>query len=1031
MARGKIAGGPELFERDGELERLDDRLGAAENGWGSTLFVVGEPGVGKTRLVEEAGRRASDRGIEVLRACGGELERQLSFGVVRQLFEARLSAETPATRDRLLEGAAELARPVFDLSESEVRRQAEDPPFAVLHGLYWLAANLAARQPVALLLDDAHWADRPSRTWIRYLARRIDALPVLVLVATRGTEPGDRDDSLDVLAASSPSSVIRPRPFTWAGSAQMVRARWPDSDEAFCEACHDVSGGNPFLLEELIEELARQGVPPRGATAERVRELRPESISRAVLVRLARLPAAATTVARGVAVLRAGADPAAVAGLTGLDLPEVGIGRDALAAAGILGEGRLLDFAHPLVRQAVRSTIPSSEKARLHLRAARLLVDSGGSVEEAASHLLNAEPEAARWKVEVLRSAAALAMQRGAPDLAVAYLLRALAEPPADSERAALLTDLGRSELQAGQLLGTDGAAARESPAIEHLSEAVQLSEDLAERAEASILLGDALWARDRFQEAVDAFDTAVSESRGRDRELELRLEGHVAAAARLTLSAWPLVAGRLDRLAELEGRTPGERLLAGVLAVDRALAGEPPRLVEDLAGRAVSHGRLPGEQAGAHTPVFAANALLWTDELERADRLLEQLESEARTEGAVRSLSIACCWRSAVAFRRGRLADAEMQARASLEVAAARGWGGMPATWAFLLDALVAQGDLTAAGEALERSGLDADGGDYGAWSFFLHARGRLRLALGDTPSGIADLRAAGRRLERWGAANPSVVPWRSSLAEALLAAGDRDEAARLAAEEVAAARRIGLRRALGIALCAEARVGPRERAPRLLDEAVATLEPSPARLDLARALYELGSAHRRAGRRAAAREPLRRGMALAHRCGATPLAVQAREELVAAGWRPDPLQTGPFDALSATERRVSELVANGLSDREIAQALFITERTVAERVEGAIGKLHAGSREDLADRYRGRVAGEGAGPDGYPAGLTAREVEVLGLVAKGLSNPEVAAELVLSPRTVHAHLRSVYRKLDVHSRTAAARSAAELGLV
>jgi DNA-binding NarL/FixJ family response regulator len=1020
----------DLVEREAELERLDDQLHAAQAGRGSTLFILGEPGVGKTRLVAEAGRRGNDIGIEVLRARGGELEQQLPFGIVRQLFEARVSGETPATRDLLFEGAAGLARPVFDLPESGRRGAGEDPPFAILHGLHWLAANLAAQTPLALLIDDAHWADRASRRWIEYLARRIDSLPVLVVVAVRSTERGAEDDPLDALAASWPSSVVRPRPFTASGSARLVRARWPDSEDAFCDACHDFSGGNAFLLTELVDELARRRVAPRAGSVEQVRRLGPESVSQAVVARLARLPPPGTAVARAVAVLSAGADVAGVARLTGLEQPQVARAGDALTAAGILGENRPLDFVHPLVRRAIHSAIPPSDRALLHLRAARLLAAAGGSVEETATHLLNAEPEAASWVVELLRKAAARAVERGAPDLAVAYLRRALAEPPADFERAAVLAELGRSELQAGQLVGGDRGREGESPAVEHLREAVELTEDLGKRAEASILLGDALWARDRFREAADAFDAAVRDVRGHDRELELRLEGHVAAAARLTLSAWPLVAGRLDRFLEVEGRTPAERLVAGVLAVDRAIAGEPPELVAELAERAVSGGRLPGGRAGAHTAVFAANALLWTDRLERADELLEQLESDARAQGSVRSLSIASCWRSTIAYRRGRLRDADTEARTSLEVASVRGWGGMPATWAFLLDALTAQGDLTAAGEALERSGLGEEVTDYGAWSFFLHSRARLRLALGDAESAIADLRAAGRRLEQWGARNPSVVPWRSSLAEALEAVGERDEAVRLAAEEVAAARQVGLRRALGIALCAEARITPGDRGMRLLSEAVAALEASPGRLELARVLYELGRAHRRAGRRAAAREPLRRSMVLAHRCGAARLAQQARSELVAAGWRPDPLRASPFDALSATERRVAELVARGLSDREIAQSLFVTERTVAERVDDAMRKVHATSRDELADRYRGRAASEEGARDSYPAGLTPREVEVLRLVAKGLSNPEVAAELVLSPRTVHAHLRSVYRKLDVHSRSAAARSAAELGL-
>lgn len=1020
----------ELVERERELERLAELLASARAGSGAFLFVLGEPGVGKSSLVAAAAARARDLGMEVLLARGGELEQALPFGVVRQLFEAELSAESQAARKQLFKGAAELARPVFDLPETATAGRGENPPFAVLHGLYWLAANLAALRPRALLVDDAHWADRASRRWLDYLARRIEALPLLLLVAARVSEHGLPDEGFDALPASWSSNVLRPRPLSAGGAARLMRFRWPDADDAFCRACHEATAGNPFLLGELVEDLARERIEPRERNAGRVQERGPESVSQAIASRLVRLPAAAESVARAVAVLGAGADTPAVVGLTGLRDADVATAVDALAAAAILADQHPLDFVHPIVRRAIYSAMPPSDRALLHRKAARLLDDAGAPAEAIATHLLDAEPGAADWTGAALRRAAARAIERGAPDAAVAYLRRALAEPPAPQERAAVLAALGDAELRAGELVGGGRGREPESPAVEHLRQAVELTEDHRERAESALLLGDALWARDRFKEAAGVFETAVRDLHGRDRELELRLEGHFAAAARLTMSAWRLAAGRLDRLADVEGRTDGERLIAGVLAVDRALSGERPDAVADFAERAVAGGRLPSDRAGAHVPVYAANALLWSDRLDRADQLLEQLESEARAQGSVRSLAIASCWRSAIAYRCGRLADAETEARTSLELAATREWGGMPATWAFLLDALVGQGELTTAGEALERSALEDADSDYGSWSFFLHSRGRLRAAAGDLESAIADLRACGRRMEQWGATNPSVVPWRSSVAEALHAAGELDEAPELAADEVAIARRVGAPRAVGIALRTQGMLTPDERGVRLLREAVAVLEQSPARLELARALSELGRALLGGERRSAAREPLRRSMLLAHRCGARALAERARGELVAAGWRPAPLRTSPFDALGATERRVAELVAKGLSDREIAQSLFVTERTVSERVAGATEKLHAGSRAELAERYRTRAASEEAEPAAYPAGLTPREVEVLRLVASGLSNPEVAAELVLSPRTVHAHLRSVYRKLDVHSRGAAARSAAELGL-
>ena len=1020
----------ELMERERELERLDGLLAGARAGSGALVAVFGEPGVGKSSLVAEVAVRAGELGMEVLHARSGELERQLPFGVVRQLFEVRLLNEPRKSREELFAGAAELARPVFELPEARSAGPSEDPPFAVLHGLYWLLVNFAARCPTALVIDDTHWADRASRRWLDYLSRRIAALPLLVLVAARVDERGSAGEELEALPDCWSSSAVRLGSLTAAGSARLLRLRWPDAEDRFCEACYEATRGNPFFLGELAEDLARDSIEPRARNAGRVRECGPESVALAVVSRLARLPPAAGSVARAVAVLSAGADVPALVRLTELEEREVADACDLLTAADILDQQPSLDFVHPIVRRAIYSTIPPSQKASLHAKAARVLADAGGSLEGIATHLLNAEPRGDEWVVAALRRAGVRAIERGAPDAAVAYLRRALAEPPAAGGRAAVLSTLGDAELRAGELVDVHQGWEGESPAIEHLREAVEVTEDPRGQAELALLLGDALWARDRFREAVDVFDAAVEGVRGLDRELELLLEGHVAAAARLTVSAWPLVGPRLDRFVGIEGRTAGERLIAGVLAVDRALAGERPDVVADLAERALASGRLPSDRAAAHLPVFAANALLWSDRLERADQLLEQLESEARARGSVRSLSIASCWRSALAYRRGRLVDAETEARVSLELAAARGWGGMPATWAFLLDALVGQGDLAAAGEALERSGLaDADT-DYGSWSFFLHSRGQLRLATGDIESAIADLRACGRRMEQWGASNPSVIPWRSSLAQALHAAGELEEALELSDDEVMAARRLEAPRALGIALRAQGALASGEQRISVLGEAVSVLDGTPARLEFAHALWELGRALHRADRRNAARDPLRRAMLLAHRCGAAALAERARAELVAAGWRPDPLRSSAFNALSAGERRVVELVSAGQSDRDVAQALFVTERTVSERVEAAMEKLHAASRTELAQRYHKQTFSDEGEPAAYPAGLTAREVEVLRLVARGLSNPEVAAELVLSPRTVHAHLRSVYRKLDVHSRAAAARSAATLGL-
>ena len=202
---------------------------------------------------------------------------------------------------------------------------------------------------------------------------------------------------------------------------------------------------------------------------------------------------------------------------------------------------------------------------------------------------------------------------------------------------------------------------------------------------------------------------------------------------------------------------------------------------------------------------------------------------------------------------------------------------------------------------------------------------------------------------LETWQIRNPGRSPWRASAALALTSLGERDEAIRIALEEIELARRFEVPRELGIALRAAGLAEGGDRGVELLAEAVEVLEDVPALLEHARALTDLGAALRRGGRRSDAREPLRRGLELAHRCGATALAERAHAELLATGARPRRAVVTGLEALTASERRVANMAAEGLTNREIAQALFVTEKTIEWHLGQAYRKLEIASRSEL----------------------------------------------------------------------------------
>ncbi|WP_219416755.1 AAA family ATPase, partial [Pseudonocardia nigra] len=226
-----------LLDRDAELAAVEQALASAVSGRGALLLVEGEAGIGKTRLLRAAAALAVERGLRVLSARGGELERELAFGVVRQLLEPPAAA-----RPELLSGAAALAEPALRAGGAE----AEDAPapFAVLHGLYWLTANLATGAALLLVVDDAHWSDEPSLRYLDSLARRLDGLPVALLVATRPNAGGTERGLWGVLAAEPLAELVRPRPLGEAAVATLVRRELGRPPEpAFVRACHEATGG--------------------------------------------------------------------------------------------------------------------------------------------------------------------------------------------------------------------------------------------------------------------------------------------------------------------------------------------------------------------------------------------------------------------------------------------------------------------------------------------------------------------------------------------------------------------------------------------------------------------------------------------------------------------------------------------------------------------------------------------------------------------------------------------------------------------
>jgi len=933
-----------LLEREAQVAALRALTDAAQRGGGRFVVIEGSAGLGKTRLLAEGRSIAGSAGMRVFAARGGELEGEFAYGIVRQLFEPLLAGLSRDLRAELLSGPAALVEPLFGASlPAGPSGTPVEGSFAIVHGLYWLAANLAFQQPTLLAIDDLHWADTPSLRWLLYLTRRLEEVSLLVAATTRPPEGEGHDRTLVAeLIADPEAAAIRLEPLGRASIAILARqVHGLEPDETFSAALETATGGNPLFVAAVLGAVAREGTSPTADHAERLLEIGAQGVSRAVGLRLARLQPEALALLRAASILGDGTELRHAAALAGMAVDEVGPATAALVRLDLLKREDPLEFFHPVVRRAVYETLDFVDRDAAHRAAAELLLGAGAAPESAAAHLLRVGPQADAFVVSTLRQAAERSFAEGASEAAVAYLTRALEEQVGPAARAELLVQLGFAERR------TNGPKA-----ADHLRAGLELLADPTRRGAVALELGRALYFTNRIEDAVAVFEQALDEvDREKDPDLYEQLLAELISSAWWDAQTCPSAEARIGELDlnALHGGFGSEILLGMMAHYEYGLGLRRGRAIE-LARRALAPGNLLA--SGSLPFVYAVMVLPLSGLVDEAVSILNEAVAHARRRGDIVNVAFMLVWRGRCQTRRGDLRAAVADLREALDLCVAHGvLASWPYSVGFLAHALLEQGEPDEATRVIDEGGFSEQLPlNQHPFVWFRLIRGRLRIETGSPERGVEDLLRVGETARLVLFDNPSDLPWRSWAAEGLRRLDRNDEARALADEELALARRWGDPQTVGASLRMLGLVEGGKAGLGLLREAVEVLAGSEARLEHVRVLVDLGAALRRANQRAEARGRLREGVDLARKVGAHGLAERAYEEIAATGARPQKfLQTG-LDALTASERRVAQLAADGMSNREIAQTLFVTIKTVEVHLSHAYRKLEISSRVQLA---------------------------------------------------------------------------------
>jgi DNA-binding CsgD family transcriptional regulator/tetratricopeptide (TPR) repeat protein len=930
-----------LLERERELVQLEDAFGRVAEGIGCAVGIEAGPGLGKTSLLKEARAAGEATGLNVLAGRATELEVAFPFALVRQLLVSNLVALPEIERDRVFDGAT-AARSALGLEPDDDQGQ---DAFAVLHALYWVTAALAERGPLLMAIDDAHTADASSLDYLGFLLPRLEELPVLLIVTGRPDEPGAPSGFRRLMSDSLVSHMFLTPLSAEAAKEVLAEELKGEPEPAFAATCHEVSGGNPFLLRELARTLAQRGVEPALGRDETVRGLVPERVSQTVSRRLERLSPDAGMVARSLAVLGDGSDPRLIADLAGVG---DGSSMDELRAAAIMAPNPSPRFIHPLVRSAIYADFPVVERERSHARAAALLRERGADPEQIAGQLLAAGASGDRATVETLIEAGERSLGKGAPRSAIAYLNRARREPPPADLRAAVLEPLISAVVRVGD---RDTFAEIEGDVLAEMEQDPQL------RSRWAILLTLALALSGRFEDAISLLRdaVAVAEEQG-EFERAYVLCAQINTLAVILRSPQQEPFRHTDRI---DPNSAAGRLAATVRARAAAVGGSAADAAAAARQALGDDAAIFAEDLGVTAAVGVVLMLVAADDMEAARRATRRALGIARERGATSSLVRALMLSSCVGWGEGDLVSAEPDMRQAIELA--RTLESTPmilSIAAMMVEILIERDELEAADRELALTGMvDGPMPESPLFTLLLYARGRLRFEKGEFDLASEDFSALSSPPVSRDLDNLYVSHAGPLAARSLRVVGDLERARKLAASIESLARRWGSPSTTAHALRTRAAAREGGAAVGDLEAAVTMLERSPRQLEYAHALLELGEALRRDGGRARAREPLRKAFDVARHGGAIRVARRAHGELQATGEKIRPYAPIGVESLTPSERRVADLAASGMTNRQIAQSLFVTVKTVEAHLSAAYGKLDISSRRQLPDALSGRL--------------------------------------------------------------------------